>query len=51
MRRLGPGSRRWRCCPSALLGLWLWRDQATTIWLAGFFAACFDLSANADMTA
>lgn len=26
--------------PLLALGLWLWRDQATTIWLAGFFAAC-----------
>jgi hypothetical protein len=26
--------------PLLILGLWLWRDQATTIWLAGFFAAC-----------
>lgn len=26
--------------PIAGLGLWLWRDQAPMIWLAGFFAAC-----------
>ena len=24
---------------AAALGLWLWRDQATPIWLAGFIAA------------
>jgi hypothetical protein len=22
------------------LGLWLWRDQATAIWLSGFVASC-----------
>jgi hypothetical protein len=32
--------------PLALLpvlagGLWLWRDQATLIWLSGFIASCF----------
>jgi len=26
--------------PILSLGLWLWRDQATTIWLSGVFAAC-----------
>ena len=30
-----------RCCPSPLLGLWLWDAQATPIWLSDFFAACF----------
>ena len=27
--------------PVAALGLWLWHDQATPIWLAGFISACF----------
>lgn len=26
--------------PLCALGLWLWADQATRIWLTGFFAAC-----------
>ena len=26
--------------PLLVSGLWLWRDQATMIWLSGFFAAC-----------
>lgn len=26
--------------PVLALGLWLWADQATRIWLTGFFAAC-----------
>jgi hypothetical protein len=26
--------------PLLTLGLLLWRDQATTIWLSGVFAAC-----------
>lgn len=26
--------------PLLALGLLLWRDQATAIWLSGFFAAC-----------
>jgi len=27
--------------PVALLGLWMWRAQATPIWLSGLIAACF----------
>ena len=27
--------------PVAAIGLWLWRDQATRIWLSDFIAACF----------
>ena len=27
--------------PVALLGLWMWREQATPIWLSGLIAACF----------
>lgn len=27
--------------PVLALGLWLWADQATRIWLTDFFAACF----------
>lgn len=27
--------------PVLALGLWLWRDQATAIWLSGFIASCF----------
>jgi len=26
--------------PLLLFGLWLWREQATMIWLSGFFSAC-----------
>jgi hypothetical protein len=26
--------------PVLALGWWMWRDQATSLWLAGFFAAC-----------
>jgi hypothetical protein len=27
--------------PLLASGLWLWRDQATQVWLSGFLAACF----------
>lgn len=41
MSRFWPWLAPLALTPVAALGLWMWRDQATAIWLTGFFAACF----------
>ena len=41
MRRALPWLAPLALLPVAALGLAMWRDQATFIWLSGFVAACF----------
>lgn len=41
MKRALPWLAPLALLPLAALGLWMWHDQATRIWLAGIVASCF----------
>jgi hypothetical protein len=41
MKRALPWLAPLALLPVAALGLWMWRDQATWIWLSGIVASCF----------